>query len=326
MMRRRDLITLLGGAAAWPLVARAQQPAKIPRIGYLSPAFANTHVTRVEAFRGGLSDLGYLEGRNIVIEYRWAEGRYDWLPELAAELVHLKVDVIVTFGTPGILAAKGATTTIPIVMASSGDAEATGLVAGISRPGGNVTGLTFFNPELAAKRLEMLKEAVPHLVDVAILTNPDNPVNAAIAPVMKLVARSLGLELHQFEARGPGEFGIAISAVTARRMGGLIVIDDTMLIVNAKAIADLTVQQRLPSIGFIEFALAGGLMAYGVKISDMHRRAAAFVDRILKGAKPGDLPVERSTKFEVVVNLKTAKALGVTLPVSILLRADEVIE
>jgi ABC-type uncharacterized transport system substrate-binding protein len=211
-------------------------------------------------------------------------------------------------------------------MASSGDAEASGLVASISRPGGNVTGLTFFNPELAAKRLEFLKEAVPPLVDVAILTNPNNPVNEAIAPPMKLAARSLGLELHQFVARGPGEFGIAISAMTARRMGALIVIDDTMLIVNAKSMADLALQQRLPSIGFTEFALAGGLMAYGVNISNMHRRAAAFVDRILRGAMPGDLPVERSTKFEIVINLQTARALGLDLPPTLLARADEVIE
>ena len=326
-MRRRDFITLLGGAAAaWPLTARGQQTGKVARIGFLGLASAAGQITRVEALRAGLRDLGYVEGRDIVIEYRWAEGRYERLAELAAELVRLKVDVIVTGGTPGVLAAKQATMTIPIVMATSGDAVTSGLVSSIARPGGNVTGLTFFNPELAAKRLEMLKEVVPSLTDVAVLVNQGNPVNEAIMPTMKLVARPLNLELQEFAARGPGEFAGALSAMAERRVGALVVIDDTMLIVNAKAIADLAVKQRLPSSGFSEYAQAGGLMAYGVNFPDMFRRAATYVDKILKGAKPGDIPIERSTKFESIVNLKTAKAIGVAIPTSLLLRADEVIE
>ena len=326
-MRRRDFITLLGRAAvAWPLAARAQQAGKVNRIGFLGAPFAADQINRVKALRAGLRDLGYVEGRNIFIEYRWAEGRYERLAALATELVSLKVDIIVTHGTPGTLAAKQATTMIPIVMATSGDAVTSGLVSSIGRPGGNVTGLTFFNPELAAKRLEMLKDVVPGLTDVAVLVNPGNPVNEAIMPTMKLVARPLNLELHEFAARGPSEFAAALSAMAERRVGALVLIDDTMLIVNGKAIADLAVRQRLPSNGFSEFAQAGGLMAYGVNFSDMFRRAATYVDKILKGAKPADLPVERPTKFETIVNLKTAKAIGVAMPTSLLLRADEVIE
>jgi putative tryptophan/tyrosine transport system substrate-binding protein len=327
MMKRRDFITLLGGAAAaWPLAARAQSRGKVFRIGFVGLPMADSLPKRPEAFRAGLRDLGYQEGRDIIIEFRWADGQYDRLPALFADLVRRDVDVIVTHGTPGILAAKQATATIPVVMASSGDAEASGLVESLARPGGNVTGLTFFNPELAAKRLELLKETLPGLTEVGVLLNPANPVNEPIVPTIKLTVQALRLEVHPFGVRGPAEFEGAFAAMAARGVGALVVIDDATLIANAPAVAKLALQQRLPSSGWPDFAVDGGLIAYGVNFPDMFRRAATYVDKILKGAKPADLPVERSTKFETIVNLKTAKALGLTLPTSILLRADEVIE
>jgi putative ABC transport system substrate-binding protein len=327
-LRRREFITLLGGAAAaWPLAARGQQPsAKVFRVGFLGLPTANSLPKRPEAFRAGLRDLGYREGQDFVIEYRWADGKYDQLPWLLSDLIRLKVDVILTHGTPGVLAAKQATTTIPIVMAVVGDALGSGLVSSLARPGGNVTGLTFFNPELAAKRLELLKETLPGLTDVGLLLNLANPVNKSILPEMNGVARPLKLELHQFDVRAPTEFEGAFAAMAAKRVGAFVVIDDAMLISNAPAVAALALKQRLPSCGWPDFAIDGGLMAYGVDFPDMFRRAATFVDKILKGAKPGDLPIERSTKFEIIVNLKTAKALGLTIPYNLLARANEVIE
>ena len=312
-----------GGVAAYCARAAAGQALSDRVCGF---AHCRQSAQTPEAFRAGLRDLGYQEGRDIVIEYRWADGKYDRLPALFAELVRLKVDVIVTHGTPGVLAAKKATSTIPIVMAVVGDALGSGLVSSLARPGGNVTGLTFFNPELAAKRLELLKETMPGLTDVGILLNLANPINEPILPQMSQVAHSLKLELHQFDVRGPTEFEGAFAAMAAKRVGALVVIEDAMLLANAPAVAALALKQRLPSCGWPDFAVAGGLMAYGVNFPDMFRRAATFVDKILKGAKPGDLPVERSTKFEFVINLKTAKALGVTVPYSLLARADEVIE
>jgi putative ABC transport system substrate-binding protein len=326
-MKRRELITLLGGAAVtWPLVARAQQPAKTFRIGFLGLPTAESLPKRPEAFRAGLRDLGYQEGKNIVIEYRWADGEYDRLPALIAELVRLPVDVIVTHGTPGTLAAKQATSTIPIVMATAGDAVASGIVASLARPGGNVTGTTYFNPELSAKRLELLKETIPDLTEVGILLNPANPMNEPIIPAMTLTAQSLKLQLHQFGARGPAELEGAFAAMAASRVGALIAFDDATLIASGPAVADLALRQRLPSSGWPDFAVAGGLMAYGVNYLDLFRRAATFVDKIFKGAKPADLPVEQATKFETIVNLKTAKAIGIEVPTSLLLRADAVIE
>jgi putative ABC transport system substrate-binding protein len=326
-MKRRAFIVLLGGAAvAWPRAARAQQPAKVFRIGYVSSLAAESLPNRLDAFRAGLRDLGYEEGRNIVIEYRWAEEHYDRLPALFAEMVRLNVDVIVTHGTPSILAAKQATATIPIVFALSGDAVGSGLVASLARPGGNATGLTFFNPELAAKRLELLKEIAPGATDVAVLLNPSNPINAPIVPAMTQTARALKLQLHQFGVRGPDEFESVFEAMAARRIGALVVLDDATLIANAPAAAQHALRHRLPSIGWPDFATAGGLMAYGVNFLDLYRRAATFVDKILKGAKPTDLPVEQATRFETIVNLKTARALGLDVPTSILLRADAVIE
>jgi ABC-type uncharacterized transport system substrate-binding protein len=236
------------------------------------------------------------------------------------------VDVIVAHGTPGILAAKQATATIPIVMAASGDAEASGLVASLARPGGNVTGSTFFNPELAAKRFELLKETLPGLTEVGLLSNPANPINEPIVPMIKLTAKALGLEVHPFGVRGPAEFEGAFAAMAAKRVGAVVIIDDATLIANAPAVAKLALQQRLPSSGWPDYAVAGGVIGYGVNFPDMFRRAATFVDKILKGTKPTDLPVERATKFETIVNLKTAKALGLDVPTATLLRADEVIE
>jgi putative ABC transport system substrate-binding protein len=281
---------------------------------------------RPEAFRAGLRDLGYQEGRNIVIEYRWANENYERLPALFDEMVRLNVDVIVTHGTPGALAAKRVTTTIPIVFAATGDALASGVVASLARPGGNLTGFTYFNPELAAKRLEYLREVLPSLTDVAVLLNPANPMNVPIVPTMRGTAQLLKLELHQFGVRGPAEFESAFAGIAAKRVGALVVIDDAILIANAPVAARLALQQRLPSIGWPDYALAGGLMAYGIDFVDLFRRAATLVDKILKGAKPADLPVERATRFHTIVNLKTAKALGLEVPPTMLARADEVIE
>jgi putative ABC transport system substrate-binding protein len=325
-VRRREFITLVGCVASWPLAARAQQSSKVFRIGYVSPLAANSLPKRLDAFRAGLRDLGYEEGRNIVIEYRWAEEHYDRLPALFAELVGLNVDVIVTHGTPGALAAKQATNTIPIVMAAIADAEASGVVASLTRPGGNVTGLTIFVPELAAKRLELLKETMPNLTDVGVLLNSVNPANQPILPAMRRTAEPLKLKLHQFGVREPAEFEAAFAEMAAKRVRAVAIIEDATLLANAPALAQIALQHRLPSSGWPGYAVAGGLLSYGINFPDMFRRAATFVDKILKGAKPNDLPVERATKFETIVNLKTAKVLGIELSTSLLLRADEVIE
>jgi putative ABC transport system substrate-binding protein len=320
-MRRREFITLVSGsAAAWPFVARAQEATKVYRIGFVGLP------ERPEAFRAGLRDLGYQEGRNIVIEYRWAEGRYERLPALFAELVRLNVDVIVTHGTPGALAATQVTNTIPIVVAVIADPEASGVVASLAKPGGNVTGLTYFTPELSAKRLELLKETMPGLTHVGVLLNPVNPANAPIVPRVRRTAELLKLKLHQFGARERGEFEAAFAEMASKRIGALVVIDDANLIANAQTLAQIALRQRLPSSGWSDYAVAGGLLSYGINFTDMFRRAANFVDKILKGAKPNDLPVERATKFETIVNLKTAKALGIEVSTSLLLRADEIIE
>jgi putative ABC transport system substrate-binding protein len=306
--------------------AGAQQSGKIPRIGFLGAASASGYAPQLEAFRRGLRDLGYVEGKNIILEYRWAEGTYDRLPVLAAELVRLKPDLVLTHGTAGTRAAKQATTTIPIVMAVSGDAVATGLVASLAHPGGNITGSSFFNPELAAKRLELLKEVVPALTRVAVLMNPGNPVNEVSLQAMERTARSLGLELQQVNVGGPEEFNVAFSTIVKGRAGALSVFDDAMLIAQARRVADLAAKNRLPTIGFSELAEAGGLMSYGVNFPDLWRRAATYVDKILKGAKPADLPVEQPTKFEFIINLKIAKQIGLTIPQSVLYRADKVIK
>ena len=326
-MRRREFITLLGGAAAaWPLAARAQQ-VKVARIGFLGLVSASSHANRVAALRAGLRDLGWVEGQNILIEFRWAEGDYERLPGLAGELVRLNVDVLVTHGAAGALAAKNATSTVPIVVTAVGDMVTLGLVSSLSRPGGNITGLSFFNAELVAKRLELLKELAPSLAKAAVLLNADNPTgNQLILRELEPTAKASNVELRAFEARQPSDFERVFAAMADQQIGALVIHEDTMLNANANALAIFAAARRLPSCGFPEFVRSGGLLAYGIIFADMDYRAAAFVDKILKGAKPGDLPVERSTKFNVIVNLQTAKALGITLPTSILLRADEVIE
>jgi putative tryptophan/tyrosine transport system substrate-binding protein len=326
-MRRREFITLLGGATAWPLAARAQQGNKVWRIGFLGMVSASSHAPRVEALRAGLRELGYVEGKNLVIEFRWAEGHYDRLPALADELVRLNLDVILTHTLPGAIAVAKATTTIPIVITAAGDIVTAGLVSSLSRPGGNVTGQTFFNPELAAKRIELLKETIPALIKVAVLLNANNPAGAPILlNVMEPTAKALKVELLKFEARSASDLDRVFSAMNDQQIGAVVLHEDPLLNANAKAIADLAARWRLPTCGFPEFAVAGGLMAYGVNFPDLDHRAAAFVDKILKGAKPADLPIEQATRFRLIVNLKTAKAAGIEVPTSVLLRADEVIE
>ncbi len=327
-MRRREFVRILGSAVvAWPFAVAAQQSAgKVFRIGFVSPSTADSVPERFVAFRAGLRDLSYQEGQNIIIEYRWADGHYERLPAFFAEMVRLNVDVIVTHGTPGALAAKRATTKIPIVLAVVGDAVASGLVSSLAKPGGNVTGLTYFNPELAAKRLELIKEIMPTLTDVGVLSNPENPFNETITPVMTLTAQTHKLTLHQFGARNPAELEEMFVAMKAKRVGALVVLDDAFLLANASALAKLALQQHLPSSGWPDFAVAGGLMAYGVNFPDMFQRAAMFVDKILKGTNPSDLPVQRATKFELVINLKTANALGLKVSDNLLSIADKVIE
>ena len=319
------VVALAISILAMPLAAEAQQAGRVYRIGFLGATSASGYAPQVQAFRGGLRDLGYVEDKNLVIDFRWAEGNYARLPELAAELVLLKPDVLVTHAPAGTLAAKRATATIPIVMGVVGDAVAMGLVESLARPGGNVTGSSFFFPELNAKRLEVLKEALPRLSRVGVLLNPDNPANVATLRAMEETARSVKVQLHAVEVRSPADFESAFATIVKGRAGALVVYDDAMLIAEAARIADLARKNRLPTIGFIEYAKAGGLLAFGVNFPDLWRRAATYVDKILKGTKPADLPVEQPTKFELVINLKTAKALGLTIPQSVLVRADQVI-
>jgi ABC-type uncharacterized transport system substrate-binding protein len=327
MMDRRAFIRIVGGSVlVAPLAAEAQPAEKVYRIGYLGNASALAQAKRVESLRAALRDLGYEEGKNIVIEFRWAEGRYERLPDLAAELVRLKVDVLVTGGTPGALAAKQATTTIPIVMVGIGDAVASGVVASLARPGGNITGLSDSVPELMAKLLELLKEIMPRTRRVAVLANPQSPGRPPMANAMESTARSLKVELENFEARGPSEFESAFSRIAKSRVDAVVVPSDAVFNYNVAALADLAAKTRLPSAGVKAFAEAGGLIGYGLNFPEMDRRAAYFVDKILNGVKPADLPVQQPTKFDLVINLKTAKALGLTIPQSLLLRADHVIQ
>jgi putative ABC transport system substrate-binding protein len=324
-MRRRELIAALGGAVAfWPRGALGQ--AQTARIGFLGTTFPSVMSRRIESLRAGLRDLGWVEGQNLFIDFRWAEGKYDRLSELAAELVRLKVDVLVTHSTPGTLAAKQATKTIPIVMAVSGDAVATGLVASLARPGGNITGSTFFGPELHGKRVELLKQALPRISQVAILLNADNPVSTPSFEAAERAASSLKVKVQKFEVRQAGEFDAAFAMMVKRHVEGVVTSEEGMIIANAKAIADLALKSRLPSISGIDLVEAGSLMGYAVYQPELYRRAAVFIDKILKGAKPTDLPIEQATKFQLTINLRTAKALGLAMPPTLLARADEVIE
>jgi len=328
-MNRREAIIVLMALGAVPLAAEAQQAAKIARIGYLSPNLAATPHLR-EAFRQGLRDLGYVEGRNLVIEYRDAEGKLERLPALAAELVALKVDVILAEGgTLGPRVAKQATRTIPIVFAA-GDPVGSGLVTSLARPGGNVTGLSNLSAELVGKRLELLKQAVPGVSRVAVLRHPVALGERTAKDMLKaadVAARALGVQPQFIEARGPDEFARAFSDMTSARAGALTLLPSAMFLREHRRLVDLAAKNRLPAVYTSrEFVDAGGLMSYGANQPDLFRRAATYVDKILKGAKPGDLPVEQPTKFELVINLKTAKALGLTIPQSVLARADEVIQ
>jgi putative ABC transport system substrate-binding protein len=327
MGRAVGVIALALGVLVGPLAADAQQGAKVPRIGLLSPFSPSATALWHQAFRQGLRDLGWVEGKNISIEYRYAEGRNDRLPDLAADLVRLKVDIIVAAVNTDALAAKHATRAIPIVMASAGDPVAGGLVESLARPGGNITGLSQIAPEMAGKRLELLKEIVPKLSRVAALWNPQGTTSPLSWKELQLPARELGVQLHSLEARSSNDFAKAFEDATRARAGALAVMPDPLFAGNLKRIADLAVKSRLPSIFHLrEFADLGGLMAYGPDRSDMFRRAATFVDKILKGAKPAELPVEQPTKFELVINLKTAEALGLTIPQSVLIRADQMIQ
>jgi putative ABC transport system substrate-binding protein len=280
----------------------------------------------MEALRAGLLEFGYVEGKNTVIVFRSAEGKYDRLSELAADLVREQVDVIVTGGTPAIRATKRATQTIPIVIAAVGDAIAGGLVASLSRPGGNITGATYFAREVAAKQLEMLNEALPQTTRVAVIINPDNPAMGPTVQTVESTARSLKMELGQIAVRGPSDFNDAFARIGSEGYRAALIIDDPITIASARPLADLALKHRLGTAGFIEYGQAGGLIGYGADLPAMWRRAALFVDKIVKGASPGEIPMERPTRFGFVVNIKTAKALGLTISQSLLLRADQVID
>ena len=327
MDRRAFVSTVALGLLAAPLAAEAQQAGKVYRIGYLSSG-TSTSNPFVKAFREGLRELGWIEGQNIIIDYRFAEGRFDRLPALAAELIRLKVDVIVASPTPAALAAKNATSTIPIVMTGGGNPVGLGLVASLARPGGNVTGLTFsVGFDTVVKALELLREIVPNASRVAVLLNPANPGHLLAMREVKDAARSLGVQLQILEARAPSEFDGAFAAMVKQRVAALLVVPDSMFLLHRARLADLSAQNRLPTMhGDRESVEAGGLMSYGANTRDGVRAAATFVDKIFKGAKPADLPVEQPTKFEFVINSRTAKALGLTIPPSLLLRADQVIE
>jgi putative ABC transport system substrate-binding protein len=323
--RRAFLRAVFGVVLSAPSTTFAQPPSpNLRRIGFLGSESASNEAKRLETLRAGLRDLGYVEGKNIVIEIRLADGNYDRLPALAAELVGLKVSAIVTAATKATLAAKRATTTIPIVMSSAGDPLALGLVTNLARPGGNITGLTSFGSEVTAKRLELLKEALPRITRVAFLVNPADPPTALQA--MEPVAKALKLDLPLFEARAPSEFDGTFVAMAQRRADAVVVQVDTLFAANAKAIADFALKHRLPSAGSVAFAEAGGMIGSGASSLEGYRRAATYVDKILKGANPGDLPIEQATKFQLIINLKTARALGITIPQSLQLRADDVIQ
>jgi len=310
-----------------PLAAGAQPAGKVYRIGFLGNSTAALEANLVGPFREGLRELGYVEGQNIVIEYRWAEGKYERFPALIAELLAQRVKVIVSAGTPASLAVKKATTSVPLVMVAVGDPVATGLVASLARPGGNITGLTSTSEELDGKRLELLRQVIPKLSHVAVFWNPENPTLLTSLEEMRAAAQVLGMKVQVLEVKTPGELEETFKAIVRERPGALLVMADRLFLHNRQRIMDFATKQRLPVVpGHPELVEAGGLMSFGPSYPGMHGRAAYFVDRILKGAKPADLPVERPTKFELVVNLKAAKALGLTLPQSLLGRADHVIE
>ena len=327
-MNRRAFTTLLGGAAVvWPIAARAQQAGKVHRIGVLETISTTLNVANFYALREGLRQLGYAEGQNLVIEYRSADGRDDRFPGLARELLALKVDVIVTRGTPAAKAVKNATSTVPVVMMASGDPVGVGLVTSLARPGGNITGLSAIVGELSPKRLELIKEIVPGLARIAVLANTSNDAVRRDWARIETAARSLGVQSQLLDLRESDALGPTFDDASARRADALVVVIDAITQANQQRIVDLAMKHRLPAIySSREFVDAGGLMSYGVSYPDLYRRAATYVDKILKGTKPADLPVVQPTKFELVINLKTAKALGIEVPPSLLALADGVIE
>jgi ABC-type uncharacterized transport system substrate-binding protein len=324
-MIRREFITLLGGAAAWPFAARAQQAGKTYRIGWLQPGPIPD--PWVNGFRQGLQEFNYVEGKNLIIEYRWGDGSFDRLPAMAGELVGLNPDVIISVNTAALLALQKLTTTIPIVMLGTADPVGLGLVRSLARPGANITGMSVMAPELSQKRLELLKEVVPNLDRVTVLSNPGNPAVILALQETQAAAQALGLTLHSVDVHEPSEIDLALSAIAREPPGALVLLIDTMIHSQRVPIVAFAVKHRLPTISpFREFAEAGGLMAYGPQLPDLLRRAVGLIDKILRGERPANLPVQQPTKFELAINLKTAKALGLEVPPTLLARADEVIE
>jgi putative ABC transport system substrate-binding protein len=327
MMNRRDFLAGGVSVVAAPLVADAQQPTNTPRIGFLTAVSASSNSARIEAFRQGLRELGYVEGRNIVIEWRFADGQFDRLPSLAAELVRLKVDVIVTGGPAATRPAKAATLTIPIVITNDNDPVANGFVASLARPGGNITGLATLSPEIYGKQLELLKEIVPSLSRVAVLGTSTDPSHAQALRETELAARALSVQLQYLDVRDPKDLETAFRAARTGRNDAVLMLVSAVLFSHRRQVVDLAAKSRLPVMHNSRAIVAeGGLMTYGASSADMDRRAATFVDKILKGAKPADLPIEQPTKFEFIINLKAAKQIGLTIPPAVLARADELIQ
>jgi len=326
-MKRREFITLLGGAAAWPITARAQQPG-MPVIGFLSGRPPSASEYLAAAFRRGLSDTGYIEGQNIAIEYRSADGQYNRAAALAADLVGRKVAVIATSDIGSTFAAKAATTTIPIVFSIGADPVEAGFVASLNRPGGNLTGVANLNNQLAPKRLELMRELVPAATSIAVLFNPTNPgPNEAVLSNLQVAAGTLGVQLHVLHASAERDFDMAFSTLVQLRAAGLVIGADAFFTVRSEQLAALAIRHAVPTIyQFREFAAAGGLMSYGGSVTEAHRQVGVYTGRILKGEKPADLPVQQAAKVELIINLKTAKAIGLTVPLTLLTRADEVIE
>jgi len=331
-MRRREFIAAVIGFSALtlalvPCTARAQERAKVPRVGFMGNSTATLEANLIKPFRDGFRELGYEEGRNIEIEFRWAEGNYARFPELIAELLAKKVDVIVTAGTPATLAVKKATSTVPLVMIAVGDPVGTKIVPSLARPGGNVTGLSSRAPDLEGKRLQLLREVIPHLSRVAFFLNPANAFHTVSMRQALAAAKALKIELRPYEVRKTEDLEAAFASIIKERPDGLLILADRVFLHNRKRLMDFATQQKIPSVNaYRELVQAGGLMSYGPSYEDMHRRAAIYVDKILKGAKPSDLPIELPTKFNLFINTKTASALGLELPPMLISRADELIE
>jgi ABC-type uncharacterized transport system substrate-binding protein len=325
-MRRRDFLQCLGGAAVgWSFAAQAQS--NTPRIGFMGNSTAALEANLVDAFREGLHELGYEEGRNIVIEYRWADGKYDQFPTLVAELIAAKVNVIVTAGTPAALAVKKATTTVPLIMVAVGDPVGTGLVPSLAHPGGNLTGLSSIAPDLEGKRLQLLREIVPALSHAAMFINSLNPFHDSSMRQARAAAQAMGIKLQLHDIQKSNDLYDAFAAIRKERPNALLILADRVFLHNRQRIVDFTKEQRLPNVNaYKELVEIGGLMSYGPSYEDMHKRAAIYVDKILKGTKPADLPIEQPSKFTFIVNLKAAKQLGVTVPSQLLALADQVIE